>query len=83
MSSAPESVEGEAGEGGATLKDLRAEEKLKIGNMLRELAKAQREGVQAKNERETYQERLLKLRTQNEGIIQVQSAQPAARERLV
>ena len=33
--------------GDASLTDLRVEDKLKIGNMLKELAKAQRQGQQA------------------------------------
>ena len=47
------------------------EEKLKIGNMLRELARAQRQGQQAARERQEYQARLSKLRGQNENIIRV------------
>ena len=57
--------------GDASLTDLRVEDKLKIGNMLKELAKAQREGQQAARERQEYQSRLNKLRGQNETIIKV------------
>ena len=62
--------------GEAALTDLRVEDKLKIGNMLKELAKARREGQQAARERQEYQSRLHKLRGQNDSIIKVQCAQP-------
>ena len=55
---------------GASLSELRADEKLKIGNLLRELARAQREGNQASSERREYAARLQKLRAQNDSIIQ-------------
>ncbi|KAL1507713.1 hypothetical protein AB1Y20_007326 [Prymnesium parvum] len=55
--------------GEASLQDLREEERLKIGNVLRELAKAQREGNQAARERQEYLVRLNSLRGQNDSII--------------
>ncbi|EOD21453.1 hypothetical protein EMIHUDRAFT_255263 [Emiliania huxleyi CCMP1516] len=54
--------------GGATLKDLRSEDKLKIGNLLRELARAQREGQQATRERSQIAARLQAMRSQNDLI---------------
>jgi RNA polymerase-interacting CarD/CdnL/TRCF family regulator len=59
------------GHAGATLHDLRNEDKLKIGNLLRELARAQREGQQATRERSQYAERLNQMRSQNNLIVQV------------
>ena len=56
--------------GGATLKDLRSEDKLKIGNLLRELARAQREGQQATRERSQIAARLQAMRSQNDLIVQ-------------
>ena len=41
--------------------------------MLKELAKAQRQGQQAARERQEYQSRLNKLRGQNESIIKVRA----------
>jgi hypothetical protein len=59
------------GTAGATLHDLRNEDKLKIGNLLRELARTQREGQQATRERSQYAERLNQMRSQNNLIVQV------------
>ena len=57
--------------GEASLTDLKLEEKLKIGTVLRELARAQRQGQLAARERQEYQARLSNLRGQNEIIIKV------------
>ena len=59
---------------GASLTDLREDEKLKIGNLLRELARSQREAQQATNDRQEYASRLQRMRLQNDSIIQVSSA---------
>ena len=56
---------------GASLTDLREDEKLKIGNLLRELARSQREAQQASNDRQEYATRLQRMRVQNDSIIQV------------
>jgi len=56
---------------GASLTDLREDEKLKIGNLLRELARSQREAQQASNDRQEYASRLQRMRVQNDSIIQV------------
>ena len=56
---------------GALLTDLAGSEKAKVGNLLRELARAQRAGSQASKERNEYQDRLKKLREQNGEIVQV------------
>ena len=47
------------------------DEKLKIGNLLRELARSQREAQQASNDRQEYATRLQRMRVQNDSIIQV------------
>ena len=60
--------------GNATLSDLRNEDKLKIGNLLRELARAQREGQQATQERSQYAARLRQMRSQNDLIVQVRES---------
>ena len=57
-------------DGSATLTDLRKEDKLKIGNLLRELAQAQRDGQDASKERSQFNSRLQHLRSHNEHIIQ-------------
>ena len=54
----------------AALTDLRPEDKAKVGNLLRALARAQRDGQQANAERQEYQDRLRSLRTQNSEIVQ-------------
>ena len=54
----------------ATLTDLRPEDKAKVGNLLRELARAQRDGQQASAERAEYQQKLRTLRSQNTEIVQ-------------
>jgi len=56
---------------GASLNELREEDKLKIGNLLRELARAQRDGQQATRERGQYAARLQQMRSQNDLIVQV------------
>eukprot|EP00967_Tisochrysis_lutea_P109217 scaffold169853_cov22-Tisochrysis_lutea.AAC.1 len=63
-----------ASSSGATLHDLRQEDKLKIGNLLRELARAQRQGQQANLERTQYAERLKQMRSQNHLIVQASRA---------
>jgi len=47
------------------------DEKMKIGNLLRELARSQREAQQASQERQEYASRLQRMRTQNQSIIEV------------
>tara|TARA_B110001452_G_scaffold103289_1_gene85715 strand:+ start:350 stop:544 length:195 start_codon:yes stop_codon:yes gene_type:complete len=56
---------------GAAITDLRMDEKMKIGNLLRELARSQREAQQASQERQEYASRLQRMRTQNQSIIEV------------
>lgn len=60
-----------ATEEGAAITDLRMDEKMKIGNLLRELARSQREAQQASQERQEYATRLQRMRTQNQSIIEV------------
>ena len=55
----------------ASLADLKAEDKEKVGNLLRELARSQRDSHQAAAERQDYQARLQKLRSQNAEVINV------------
>ena len=50
---------------GAAITDLRMDEKMKIGNLLRELARSQREAQQASQERQEYASRLQRMRTQH------------------
>ena len=56
---------------GPTLADLCPNDKAKVGNLLRKLARAQRDGQTASAERQEYRDRLLKLRSQNNEIVQV------------
>ena len=73
----------EDADGGATLADLCPNDKAKVGNLLRELARAQRDGQSASAERQEYRDKLLKLRSQNSEIIQVICATVRAPPRLV
>ena len=54
----------------ASLADLQPADKAKVSNLLRELARAQRDGKQASDARDEYQSRLQKLRAQNNTIVQ-------------
>ena len=62
---------GRRDERGASIADLKSEDKEKINNLLRELVRARKHGEQASMERTEYQQRLLNLRSQNSEIIQV------------
>ena len=58
--------------------DLPDDEKCKIGNLLRELARSQREAQQAANDEQEYAKRLQRMRMQNDSIIQVRAHRPRA-----
>ena len=62
----------------ATVEDLPDDEKCKIGNLLRELARSQREAQQAANDKQEYAKRLQRMRMQNDSIIQVRAHRPRA-----
>ena len=64
-------VPSEAAPEGASLEQLRPQDKEKVGNLLRELARAQRTQQQEAADKEEYHNRLVKLRSQNHEIIQV------------
>ena len=70
MASHGDATEASAEERGPRLTDLAPADKAKVGNLLRELAKAQRASQQAHKERNEFSDRLKQLRDKNNEIVQ-------------